>query len=473
MQIPSGSGTTDVPVLDFFHEVARRVPAYADFLRTHGIVASAINRPEALAEVPFVDKVNYLMQYDMGELCWDGDLFRSDLVSVSSGSSGEPYFWPRGRAQAVEGGILLDRIFTDSFDSRSVTSLVVICFSMGAWIAGTFTLESVLGLAQRGHKLHVATPGLEKAEAVRVVHRLAANYDQVVIAGYPPFVKDILDLGVVEGVDWRTLRVRLLLGGESFSEEWRDHVLSYFGDRADLLRDVINIYASADAAILGHETSQTIALRRTLWARPDAVEQVFGPGPLPSLVSVDMRQRHFESEAGELLLTASAGLPLVRYNFHDRGNVHAPDDFAEAGSVSTLIESSPHERFVSIHGRSDHTATIYAVNVYPESIKIALLHPKIIQLASGKFQMATRNEPDHSQFLELVIEQPNGHHTSHSDALRIREVIHTELQRTNAEYRKLHSAIGEKAIPQVVLTAYGDAAYFGESVKQRWVARNA
>ena len=244
------------------------------------------------------------------------------------------------------------------------------------------------------------------------------------------------------------------------------------GPGANPFSDVINIYGSADAAILGHETATSIAVRRGLWNQPDAATDIFGEGPIPSLVSVDMRVRYFEAFDNELLLTVSSGLPLTRYNFHDRGAVHTVGDLLPfASSHGGIAQPDDGERLVSVHGRSDHTATIYAVNVYPETIKIALLHPRLVGLVTGKFVMATRNERDHSQYLELIIERaPDKVAGPHEEPL-MREVVHQELRRLNAEYAKLHTAIGDDAVPRIVLAATNDPIHFGDGVKQRWTAK--
>ncbi len=60
------------------------------------------------------------------------------------------------------------------------------------------------------------------AEIIRVVEELGPWFDQVVLAGYPPFVKNVIDAGLAAGVDWPAYRIKLILAGEVFSEEWRD-----------------------------------------------------------------------------------------------------------------------------------------------------------------------------------------------------------------------------------------------------------
>jgi len=55
-------------------------------------------------------------------------------------------------------------------------------------------------LAQKGYPLTLVTPGNHKAKIFRVVEALGAHFDQVVLAGYPPFLKEVVDSGIAQGV---------------------------------------------------------------------------------------------------------------------------------------------------------------------------------------------------------------------------------------------------------------------------------
>ncbi|MFN8566593.1 MAG: hypothetical protein U0Z44_03515 [Kouleothrix sp.] len=52
-----------------------------------------------------------------------------------------------------------------------------------------------------------------------MVAELGPAYDQVVLLGYPPFLKDIADAGRARGLDWSRFAIKLVLAGEVFSEE--------------------------------------------------------------------------------------------------------------------------------------------------------------------------------------------------------------------------------------------------------------
>jgi len=78
-------------------------------------------------------------------------------------------------------------------------------------------------------QLTVITPGNNKTEILRVIQSLALEFDQVVLLGYPPFLKDVIDTGLAQEVDWRPYHVKLVMAGEVFIEEWRSLVGNRLG----------------------------------------------------------------------------------------------------------------------------------------------------------------------------------------------------------------------------------------------------
>jgi phenylacetate-CoA ligase len=86
-------------------------------------------------------------------------------------------------------------------------------------VGGLFTAACVRHLAAKGYPITVVASGNNKAEILRVLPELAPHFDQVVLLSYPPFVKDVIDTGLRAGVDWPRYSVKLVFGGEVFSEE--------------------------------------------------------------------------------------------------------------------------------------------------------------------------------------------------------------------------------------------------------------
>src|SRR5689334_22637365 len=312
--IPAGAEEA----LALFHEAARRVPAYAHFLAAQGCDPTTIRTPADFARVPIMDKANYLRQYPLPDLCWDGDLSRLHMISVSSGSTGQPFFWPRGFRQELATAGNFEEIYRYIFQAHERRTLVVVCFAMGTWIAGTFTYQATALIAQKGYPITLVTPGLNRDEILRAVRELGPYYEQVVLAGYPPFVKDVLDAGRAAGLDWADYNIKMIWAGEVFSEEWRAHVHELAGG-ASLLTASAALYGSADAAVLGHDWPLSVVVRRFLAAHPALARDLFGEPRLPSLLQYDPAARYFEQVEGELVFTAAMGTPLIRYNIHDTG----------------------------------------------------------------------------------------------------------------------------------------------------------
>ena len=128
--------------LELFHQMATRVPAYKKFLAKHRVnPATVLTYEDFVKKVPLIDKKNYLSEYPLSELCMDGDLFKNAMISVSSGSTGVPFFWPRGLEQAKIDTKMIAGIY-DSFEMNAKSTLLVLRFSMGTWIAGTLLMIS-------------------------------------------------------------------------------------------------------------------------------------------------------------------------------------------------------------------------------------------------------------------------------------------------------------------------------------------
>ena len=64
---------------------------------------------------------------------------------------------------------------------------------MGAWIGGVFTYEAIRMVAENGkYPLTIYTPGIFKDEIFKAVENLSPKFDQTIIGGYPPFIKNLI-----------------------------------------------------------------------------------------------------------------------------------------------------------------------------------------------------------------------------------------------------------------------------------------
>ena len=154
--------------------------------------------------------------FPSGDLVEGGDLTACDFFAVSSGSTGEPTLWPRGLHHELPIAVRFEQVFRDSFRAHKRKTLAVVCFALGSWVGGMYTTSCLRWLAAKGYPLLIVTPGNKMDEILRVVRRLAPDFEQTVLLGYPPFLKEVVDAGRAEQLDWRAFNVRLVTAGEVF-----------------------------------------------------------------------------------------------------------------------------------------------------------------------------------------------------------------------------------------------------------------
>lgn len=470
-----GAERAEQCALALFHDVVATVPAYAAFVREHGIDAAGVRTLADFRRLPLTTKENYVQRYPLEQRCRGGRLDGCDMVAVSSGSTGEPTVWPRFVSDELAVATRFEQVFHDSFGADARSTLAVVCFPLGTWVGGMYTASCLRYLAAKGYPVTVVTPGNNKDEILRVVRALGPSFEQVVLLGYPPFVKDVVDTGRARGVDWPRYGVRLVLAGEVFSEEWRTLV----GERIGAGRpcyDSASLYGTADAGVLGAETPLSVCIRRFLAAEPEAAGTLFGDVRLPTLVQYDPASRFFETDDGTLLFSGDNGVPLVRYHIADEGGVLTYDDLlgflAARGFDPLAALRAEGERgaralpFVFVFGRSHFTVSYFGANVYPENVTVGLEQPPVSDWVTGKFVLESREDVDRNRYLSVVVELAPGAEPSPQREQAIAESIVAELLRLNSEFASYVPR--EHRMPRVVLAAAGDPEYFPVGVKHRY-----
>jgi phenylacetate-CoA ligase len=459
--------------LALFHDVAASVPAYRAFLAERGVAAEAVRTLDAFSRVPATSKKEYHAPNELGALCRHGELASSDFVAVSSGSTGEPTVWPRFVSDELGTAFRFEQVLADSFRADRRRTLGVVCFALGAWVGGMYTTAACRHLAAKGYPLTLVTPGNQRAEILRVVRALAPSFEQVVLFGYPPFLKDVIDAGHADGIDWSRYAVRLVTAGEVFSEAWRSLVCERAG-ATDPVRHTASLYGTADGGVLANETPLSITIRRWLAERPEAARSLFGEARLPTLCQYDPCHRYFESEGGELLFTGDGGAPLVRYRLLDRGGIIAHGEMLaflrDSGChPAQALEAEREARalpFVFVFGRGSFALSYYGANVYPENVSPALERNDLAEHVTGKFVLEVVTGADENTELALAVElAPSAapHPALEADIAR---AVRAELERTNSEF--LAYVPSERRTPRVRLLPLGQAEYFPLGVKHRY-----
>lgn len=461
-----------------FQRCTAEVPAYRRFLRDRQIDPATIQSYNDFRTLPLTDKPGYMQAYPLPERCLGGRLGAADRIAVSSGSTGQPTFWPRSADYELDVAVRFEQVFKDSFHAHQHSTLAVVCFALGNWVGGLFTTSCCWQLARKGYPLMVATPGNNKAEIFRVVKELAPHFEQTVLLGYPPFIKDVIDAGAAEGIDWPGFRPRLVFAGEVFSEEWRNLLGQRTGSNA-LCMDSASLYGTADGGVLGNETPFSVAIRRWLANHPEAARHLFGESRLPTLVQYDPASRFFETHEGTLVVTGENTVPLLRYHIADKGGIvdfeamwrflrdHGIESLADLGLDSAF--QPRRQPFVYVFGRADFTVSFYGANIYPENISVGLEQPQITAWVSGKFVLETLETDDGDKCLHISVELLPGVAPSQEMEAVIAASILAQLLRLNSEFA--HYTPAERQLPRISLRAFADPDYFPPGVKHRYTRK--
>lgn len=468
--------------LKLFHEAAVRVPAYKDFLRKNRINPQKIKTWKDFQLVPPVSKKNYLKEYPLEKLSWDGTLKKPLVFTSTSGSTGEPFYFPRGEKLDWEYSVMIEMFLRNSSYGTEGPVLVIIGFGMGVWIGGLITYKA-FEIAARQSKLSVSilTPGINKLEIFKALRRLAPHYKETILVGYGPFVKDIVDEAPGQGINLKRLNIRMLFAAEAFTEKFRDYITRKAAVK-NIYRDTSNIYGTADIGAMAWETPTAILIRRLATENEQLFGSIFSQvTKTPTLAQYNPLLVTFEAEKGEIILTGDNTIPLVRYAVGDHGGIlnfkemmkelkKLKIDFKrEAGRAR--VEDIYQLPFVYVYERSDLSTTLYGLQIYPETIREALIEKPLSKFLTGKFTMITKFDNNQNQYLEIHLELRKNRKTPPYLRKHTAGMIIYNLRSKNSEFRELHDYLKNRALPRLVFWPHSHPVHFKPGVKQKWVKK--
>lgn len=470
--------------LALFRAMAERVPAYKDLLKRNRIRPGSIESIEDFRQLPLLDKDNYLRAYPLKDLCWDGEFSeRTWTICTTSGSTGEPFYFPHNIAQDAQYAFLAELYLRANFQIHKRRTLYINGFPMGAWIGGVFTYKAVTMVAEKGqYPLSIINPGINKTEIIKAIQKLGREFDQVIIGSYGPFLKDTLDDGMRAGIDWKKYNLGFVFSAEGFSEHFRDHVLGVAGKGGDLTA-TLNHYGTVDLGTMSYETPLAILARRRALELPALYQTLFDDSiRLPTLTQFFPNLFYFEEVERTLVCSSPAGLPLVRYDLKDIGGVYYYDqviaafkdadvDLEEECVAQGIASSRWNLPFVYVYERNDFSVSFHAFQIYPATIRRALEHPSLSRKITGKFSMRVEYDRSHNQRFEIHLECKRG--VLHTDSLKeqvLKRVVERLLMESS-EYRETYRMKTKYVLPRIVFWPYEHERFFRPGIKQKWVLK--
>ncbi len=470
-------------LLNLFHAASTNVKAYRDFIKKARINPHKITTFKDFQTVLPVNKDNYLRSYPWEKLCMPGSLTEQSLVLTStSGSTGRPFYFPRNGLLDAQSSIYHQMFLRNSTIDPEKSTLILVCFGMGVWIGGVITYQAFKSISERGYPMTILTPGVNKREIFEALKNIGPKYDQIIMCGYPPFMKDVVDEAKANGVRWSDYNVKMIFAAESFSERFRDYIMHKTGMK-NPYRDTMNIYGSADLGTMAEETPISILIRRIALKHKNLYKKLFTEATrLPTLAQYIPQFINFECVDKNVYCSGDNVLPLVRYEIGDNGGVHDFKEveaiFAEEGlnlreeakkvGIEDTIAELP---FVYVYERTDLSTKLYGGIIYPEYIKVGLQEPHLEQYITGKFTMFTKHDRKQDEYLEVNIELKEGVEASEELHQNVKKSIVHHLIEKSAEYKNNADLLPGKVEPRIVFWSHGHPTHFQTGIKQKWVKK--
>lgn len=470
--------------LALFHLASKKVPAYKDFLKKNKISPTKIKTWADFQNVPQVNKNNYLRKYPTEKMCWGGNLDNQLVFTASSGSTGEPVYFPRTEQLDEQYSTYIETFLRNSSYSKKKPILVIIGFGMGIWIGGLITYKAFEIVARRNNiPLSIITPGINKDEINKALKTLAPKYKQVILVGYPPFIKDVVDGAIKEKINLKQINLRFFFAAEAFSEKFRDYLNKKAGIK-NIYKDTFNIYGSADIGAMGYETGISIIAKRNVIQNKRAKEAFLSSTEkVPTFAQFNPYFINFESVDGDVLLTGHSELPLIRYAIGDSGKVldfnDAVDTMLDCGinlkkeaKRVSLKPSEIHELpFLLIYERNDFSTKLYGAIIYPEHIREVFQMTKYEKFFTGRFTLITKTDNKHNQFIEVNCEKKKNLKIPNKIRADLQNSLINNLRLKNAEFQNNYSSMPKQNTPKLVFWEYGHPKYFKPGIKQKWVIK--
>ena len=460
----------------------RRVPAYGRYLRESGVDVDGLFPLGILRHLPETDKATYVDRYGLIERCIGGAVpYPGTTIDESSGSTGTPYNWIRGRKEREVAHRNIGFFARYAFGTAPLVTINA--FSMGAWAAG---MNMSMGMMRHGIVKSVG-PDLDKI--LSTLTYLGPTY-RFLISGYPPFLKHLIDEGERRGFPWADYEVHALVGGEGMTEELRDVLLQRFVS-------VYSGYGATDIEIgMAGESPVSIAVRRLARARPDIGRALFGSDSrLPMVFQYNPLIHFMEVNADREVICTVSRLdllsPRIRYNVHDSGGIV---DFAQVRAVlkgfgfdldelgSTAEVAGPRGPlpwarpiplpFLWIHGRRDATISVMGSNIYPEDIEAVLYRDPVVAPRMHSFMLSVIDDEEGTPRPSVALELSDLDGVDDAWRAGAAERLRDGLEALNIDYRTSLGEFPAAMLPIVTTHPIGGGPFAADAgrIKQRRIS---
>jgi phenylacetate-CoA ligase len=384
------------------------------------------------------------------------------MIVKSSGHSGRQCYWVRSHNEDKFGKTALSIGLNENFQTDTKKTLIINGFILGSWVTGINFNELA------SWHCPIINVGPNKEEIFQTILDIGKTFEQIIITGYPPFIKNLVDTGAEQKFPWKKYNVQFIGGGEDFPESWRTYVESVTKGK------VRSGFGASDIGILGGmENDDTVFIRQLADKNHALREELFGDvDETPMLFQYPLNLYIYANEQKELIFTTilpEATQPVIKYNLQDDGGTISHDKiydvFKKYGVKRKIRLPSP---FLYIVGRKGGAVNFNAFLIYPENIEDCIYRNKSIERAvTGSFKIQSVFDKHHNRALKIELQLKKGVSVSKKMEADYLKLFVNTLQEVNEGYKATYEKLKEMAIPQLVIYEFEKYPYQGK-IKNRY-----
>jgi phenylacetate-coenzyme A ligase PaaK-like adenylate-forming protein len=440
--------SSEMAAISQYFAAKEKVPAYRQFLD------NKVQKPNRFSEIPITSKDNYIKpsiaSHDHGLGLYKGGLIPTGSKNdTSTGTTGEPTQWYRGAEEQRSAEQL------SSYAAKAILGdqpyYFINGFALGQWASGLTAFSA----ARNDPNATLSSPGSDVNKIFKAIKQAIAVMPEgypIVVAGYPPHLREIVDLAIHEKFDLSRHNIIGVVGGEGISEGQRDLIVFQKDDKGNVTRQgfsrCYSAYGASDLDInIGYESEFEIELRKLCHTNSKLSAELFdGNGSIPMIFHYDPLNYHIETnEEEELIFTCTRNdriSPRIRYDLGDKGKVMACSDLIatlKKHGITPTHMPRTELPFVFVWGRGDNMIFYRGANVAPENlgeaIRRAQLNEAIAHYAFFQY------EEDKKTITEFLIEPKEGENLP-PDLL---QTLVNQMKEINPDFKKQYEECGDSA----------------------------
>jgi len=472
--------TKKTKALSIFKKAIKQVPAYKELLKINKIDTKKIKSITDFDSLPVTGKDNYLRQFDICDLISNET---KDLmtVTVSSGSSGKPIYYPTSKSDlmAFPGGMITFFDYFWDIASKKRKALFINAMASGMWMGSVYGSYVFSQIAQKYRNISYINTGAEVDRVLDVLKMFASKYELIVLTTYPSFLRTIIDVAKQRNAKLSKINLKYISGGELLDDVTEEAFLKTFktSQKESRLTAIFNAYGGTEIGNPGLATPLALMIKRICRKNKKLSKEIFGNENAQGTFFQQTPSGYVEGVGNSLLITKDGMMPVVRYNSGDTGEIFSYDQIIQILkkhniNIFKLLKENGFNKqsfkfpFLLMTGRSDWSVSFYGALVSPESIMSVILSHSEIR----SFKIFDRSPLGKKIEFRIAVELNPGQSLNELYKQKLGKIISDDvlsyLLKHNFDFRDAYNIYMKVLTPKIDFIDFNQSIFEGEYQKK-------